>query len=1529
MKKDLSGFGFVSKYIKIKSDMENPKMKFSEIFDKEIISISKERYNRVIAFIIGERAPVESSNSELCFLLKRRDNYVDLISHEEINKQIHNKLSLLNNAVPAIVLYSWISPYNALPPPDLNICPDTFFCHASNNTIFLPQGVHHHQLVHSLFDVLKQSPNEPMLLIEFFTDTRDNYLKHFPTNVRNGYYMDTTFYSKNTLRYPVLIKVDELQSKTEENTATDKLALPKVLPALFLVVCSSTLLEIRWSDMRKLIGKMKELFKSIYYTIGEDIILTDQNSTHRVPTITDNQYRSAFILLITTGSTAYNISFADGNEMNVNKFSNILSSALPKLPKVIFSSHLIETMKVSPRISVQEYEHMIIVHSIEPNLSNSSFISNFSLEIQSNYFAELHSILRSSAIHSTQSHYIQIVDGFRKNFYINYHGHLAQLLNKESDEFKRNYENACLEGTEPFKFYRLMIVGPEDIGKTSLLRVLTGQTFREDEKTTDFLNKYNLLVQKLSLDWSEMQDLDSYIQNIEDTHQDLALKIVARKMAQSQSVPETNSANTETQQVQSLPSSPPTESNPDTETVKSKIPLDQDSDRSQTTDSFNSAPFDKINATLNRIQSLRSKTDFFTAWDFAGQNYLYCFHSLFLSPRSVYLILVDLTIDDLNKEIEERHRDDRHEKRSQSGVPKTYIEVYEFWLNAIYSVSKTGFANGYHRPAKIIFVFSKADKVDNAEEIASIHLRSIKSHMYEKNNSFSLVHGFFIVSCKSDSKYFKNLPLLKATIKKLSDQVAFKEPIPIRWLTLANDILRDKKKILDLTRIKDLAVDAKCNDELQYFLHFFTDIGFFFYKQGKVIIDTQKFLNLIYYILFPQSFQKEVTIDKKLLRYVQTWTDCAKLSLILFEHILDTLELSQLKESLINILLLYGIIIPCEKEEENVYIPYLLTESLEKIKENFQSHSPISSFFIFFPDGFLPASLYFTLLSRCLRTDKFKVTKTYLGFDCAIFNICESLLVTFDFTIDHTNILVSFYLIDCQSRDEEAIKFQIVAYLQFLQLSLVEIQTNLIPCGILAKIMFVCDSCKTISQLKNGGKPICSLDSVFNSKTPEIISHELNNRPYSPRGFDTDSSTNILENVSQIEEVNNKPIIPRGFCCLEQLKQVSEYIHSFDILSGHQNNSYKSAVLQDFILSNRNMFTKDLNWVILADTLYSHGLINIHKYSTIIHKNTNISKVSEDFLISLVQNGPTWGIRLYSVLKKSEVIGHITLVKHIKRHFRSLEQKKPVSKPEASKRTILPGIYTMNMRRHGIAFIVNIESFDEKGNYPDRVGSNYDVTSLVRLFDFIQYDTKVFENLTRLEYIRAQREIQSLDHSAFDSFFCVIMSHGNEKGEVIFSNSKPLSKCRIVNEFSPPYCKDLESKPKIFIFQACRGTKGKVNASNSDGEKTPSVLLENNLGCYKRDSCNNPQSDNTIKQCSTGSDIDTFIGDSTVDQHVSFRNESGGTFFIQSFCSVMESCSNMEFTHIMMEVRMKVSLISNIHNQCTEDTNRLKKQVYF
>ena len=1557
-----SQFSLESEFIYNTEMGDSPKL-FLETIEKKLALAESQSYSCLICFLIGNVAPLV--NDKLSYILKRdADSNTTLVSMEEIHSMIYTKLSKLPNTVPAIIFNTCISqdiPRSTL---DSHFCPNTFLCYASNNVTTLPQGVHPHQLVQSLYEVLNDSKDRSLLLMELFSDVRDNYFSRFPENVKNTFNKETTFYSKNTIRTPTQIN--------DVGMSSQFLSSVHHLTGLLFFVFTIGVLKGKRAMVSRLMSRVKNAFRSMKYKIGENVVLTDNRYYNKIlarnSTLGQN-CKLIFIIVLTKVSSYQEIIFDDGTKFKEDRLLVELSNAFPTSPQVVLLSQLVDPHESGSISCVQPYEHMLVVNSIESKFSDASLIKNFGLEVSRNYLFELHTILSKSVTDSQKPSSIQIVDGLKNNFYFNYDCYLAQQINAENIEFEEYFERAFGERSVPFKFYRLMVVGPEGVGKTSLLRALTGQLFQPDEKATKFLDKYDLQVQKMSHDWSQIEDFRTYINNIKETRQYLAMKAAAR-MEFEHKIPSISYSEMEsidrTLISTSLIKPINSEGSLDFQGSTSEE-LQNPKSPSKPNDSevMHEWPSGRMNKEpLDRIQSLSSRSDFLTAWDFPGQNYLYCFHSIFLSPRSVYIIPIDLTIKDLNANIEKRKRNDRHDLRSNSGVPRTYMEVYEFWLGAIYSVCKTLQITGHYNTSKIIFVFTKADKVPNAKETARTHFEALKLHLSRAINAFSLVHDgdeLFLLSCKTGTKYFEEIAKLKAAVKRVSDQVAFERPIPIKWLKLANEILKEKLPILDRCRIQFLVEKSDCSKDIKYFLQFFHEIGFFFCKQDTIIIDIQCFLNLLYHILFPSSVIQRENISIEQFELYEKNYEVGKISLHIFEKILDLLQIRVLGESVLELLQLFGILVRCQSKEilsDTFYIPYLLTGSLYDIKQKIPSHTLIASFFVYFPDGFLPASIYFALLSECIRrNEKEEQPHSSLGFDCAVFNVSEALLVEFDYFTDRTKIIIKFYSINSLSSasDEEKIISELLENLVFVQLSIVQIQTTLIPCGTLAKIMFLCDSCDTLSMLNKGLKPICSLETLLTSDVSEI---ELLIKEWKSSQFPLTKSTGFTSR--------------KRFCCKKQFDQFCEYIQIMDSSRPHYQKSY-STDLSEFIFNNRQNFIKHINWKEISKSLFTFGLISANRYSIIIDKDTSMRDLTEELLMEFVHKGPLWAIKFYLALRTSQKDhGNRTLVEIIEKHMNTVPSKveaRPVSSGHLQNSSL---IYNMNRARHGIAFIVNIEYFEENILYKKRDGSRHDIIALKNVFDLINYETKIFENLTRKEFLKVLKSIRSIDHSKYDSFFCVIMSHGNDKGEIIFANNKPLSKSKIESEFSPRYCKGLESKPRIFIFQACRGKeeaavklgmegdlkKGLCSDSDIDvsfpnpvqesfvpisteigadvniqlegdvcqSDQLLSNIVEDNRAFNTNNAINPEQESSSVP---ISAEIDTFVGDSTVNQYVSYRNESKGTFFIQSFCSVMESCSNTEFTHIMMEVRRKISLISNAHRQCTEDTNRLQAQVYF
>ena len=1246
----------------------------------------------------------------------------------------------------------------------------------------------------------------------------------------------------------------------------------------------------------------------------------------------------------------------------------------------------------------------------------------------------------------------------------------AELLSR-GEEFASLYQEALDDGLELLRFYRLMVVGPEGVGKTSLLRALTGKPFEENQTSTPFIDKFDVQIHKISKDWKQNEDLDTYADRLLDTKEQMAVNYVVGKLKEntrkSSTVFEldtcpldlyefcaddptqfedvlppvsTNTLESQTSETQvtplaSVPSSTnsvlsnqpsfdinssfsPVESEPIESNLGFEIPPDDITTPSSpgnnvpfptigtppalstpltpvnelavpvsegphvpppppdipsgftptiTTkpDDFYTTPNDdvakletydlkenlidipinKIYSTLNQDSDSQNieHPDFLTAWDFAGQNYLYCFHSLFLSPRAIYLLLIDLNVSDLNQDINIRQeRKDRLSQRSYAGVPKTYLEAIEFWLNAIYSVARMPLSEHYSRHSKVVFVFSRADKCDKPRDRAIKHFETIQEYMIGKSNAFSIVHMNItepiVISCKPGSPWFENIDLIKDLLEGISDTVAFRQEIPIRWLELARAILHERSPFISHRRLELLCDKHGCTKDFDPLISLFHDIGFFFYQKGIVIRDIQTFLNIIYHIISPQYgeeiVEKAKDFDRAFLK--QDLLDCQNAGRItnkLLNHILLLNEdISHVREEVVQLLLTYGVIIDSQAESKHpfYYVPYLMTGNLEELSAVDEDINSIyisidvkarssQTFYLYFPDGFIPAAVYFSLLSQCLKFNKLKgQPQPLLGFDCARFQLSHDHSFILDFCSNKCYIRVLFNSALTHSYHlTERLNF-----LHFIQTHVSEIQGNIIPCGNAAKIAVEC-RCRQLYKEKKLVQPCVFLDQLLAT----------------PTGYRTSWC-----HTSQKYEEWNHLFIDKDFY--------------YDMLQ----REFCSNDLAGFIFENINVFEEHLNIMILSRQLYFGGLFTANDLSMLLSKE-NKGMTAEGILAQLLHQSNNWALRFYLCLQReTSHSGHLFLIQFMdaflfqKRSEQQQQQQQQhnsaVENTSQDRRkrfadltgSIMPSgdefdRYKMNCNPHGIAMIVNIETFIEEVSMT-RKGSHHDFIQLRETFEQLQYVVLGFEDLTKGQFKKQLLNVRKMDHNKYDSFICVIMSHGDENDNVITHDRRMIKKQEIINEFSPEYCPGLIKKPKIFIFQACRGSKNEgfdstqlattvdaIEPQEPVSDKEDELILTDELFINRE--IIPPIQPHYEKSITVHHQSDTFIGNSTVQNYVSYRDPSKGSMFIQSFCKVIQYTRYEEFQHIMNEVRRRVSMLSKKYVQCTEDINHLTAKLYF
>lgn len=1630
------------------------------------IETKSNNYTSLFVFTIGNLISPMDVNKNLSFKVSNLSDASSFLSSHNLS----NKLQDVMDQKPKIFIYNFLTYEPVSVASNALLCQDIFFCYFSQKS---SANLSSHSFLHYLNEELVNA-SEELSFHDIFLQARiKTHRSLMQSRLVNT--IDYTFFVNNTLTKPLYLDYNNLMIKLKAQRFNGDLlsAVKKSYNVssntnghgLFLVITThdTTNQEMSdyWSKAKKYLTKLKTYFISKKFSVDNDIILINKPQYSKYTEMLKQKmkthnYDCVVIFFISCDSSPHRIGLRDKNDLSVQTIANELSSFSPGTPKIIiFSQVQMESKKnnsitktksacpsLSPIFAKFETSSLkdIYIAQIVSRYRGKmacTFIGTLSAVLLSKHRRkELHKVMQYTKdqyeIVGTQDAqpnpaspdilYYQEIDALKCKFILfNENDTLSDMLKLRGKEFKEAYEVACLEGTEMFRFFRLMIVGPEGVGKTSLLKSLTGKTFEENEVSTSFIEKFDLSVQTISNDWTETQDIESYAQNLDDVRQNMAINFIAHThcdlidQCKNQSQTEEDSSNpavnnlfntdnccnidySEYARVNTI--SPQNITIKQTCSVENFQDLSEDklknesslhqesfeigSERLTGTNNINKAPtnstahecnenngtdhmdfpLEKIHDKLIGEYETTSHPDFFTVWDFAGQSYLYCFHSLFLSPRAIYLLLVDLSVENLYDPIKIRtERVDRLDLRSQAGVPTSYLEAIEFWMNAIYFVSKSSPTSSYLLSAKILLIFSKADSVDNPEERARAHFAVIKEHINKRNNSFSLVYQtqeLFIISCLPSSEYSYNTQSLKDQINKVSDMVAFNQEIPIKWLEFARCLLKDKQSIIDMRHIERMADMCWCRENLTDLLHLFHDIGFFFLHDSLIIKDIQSFLNLLFHIISPQSstlILKSISNPAESILLQSDIELCiheGKLTHNLLDAIFHYLNLTFVKTELISMLLKYGVLIDDASNNSTIsyYVPYLLKGTLPELTNHIQNPTEHFTCYIYFPDGFIPASLYFTLLSWLLQKSKnrHQSVKPQLAFDIACFHFSPWLKVVVDFSTCKTYIRLLFIEMNPNANSQSTIprdylNSEIFELLISIQIAILKIQAQLIPCGNASKIVFECP-CKQLYLLSHMQQPCVFLD--------QLLSLDAKNR--------------------------------QSWCHIKQsYVDWNRCFNDEDYILQNLINYNDNSLMATFILQNIQIFAAHFSFTDLMPLLYKFGLTTSDKIYTYLIGRVQEELNSLTLLGELVHKGPYWAFRLYLALSRDfSNPGHQYLRHYIDYHLNlgyfSLANR---DNPRSTLSGSYKDRYIMNCNPHGIALLVNIENFSHDTQMK-RKGSNFDLQSLRDSFEQLQYLVHLYQDLTRVEFKKVLISIARTDHSQYDSFVCIIMSHGDEYENIIFNDGQLVSKAEIYRNFSPLYCKSLSGKPKIFIFQSCRGTSIEPSVLSENENFSSSLVSEKgNDNTYPNPfpqesyihsfsseqeqltpvssplvtSLNNTQVaadrlfEQTVRSNSrakisindrfqrsisiedeyeTFSEMsDVFIGNSSLQNYVSYRNVYKGSLFIQCFCKVIKYSRYEEFLHIMNEVRRKVSRVSRSYIQCTEDINHLRKKLYF
>ncbi|XP_026215414.1 caspase-6-like [Anabas testudineus] len=236
--------------------------------------------------------------------------------------------------------------------------------------------------------------------------------------------------------------------------------------------------------------------------------------------------------------------------------------------------------------------------------------------------------------------------------------------------------------------------------------------------------------------------------------------------------------------------------------------------------------------------------------------------------------------------------------------------------------------------------------------------------------------------------------------------------------------------------------------------------------------------------------------------------------------------------------------------------------------------------------------------------------------------------------------------------------------------------------------------------------------------------------------------------------------------------------------------------------------------------------------------------------------------------------------------------------------------YPMNNKRRGLALIFNQERFYWQLGLCDRYGTESDGRNLENRLNGLGFDVRSYDSYNKAEVEALINEAAQADHSDADCFLLVFLSHGED--EHVYTRDGKISIKDIVSQFKGTECRSLVGKPKIFIWQACRGDQHDDPVTACDAVDSRPMTNEVVVDAT------------AVHTLPAGADF--IMCYSVAEGYYSYRETNNGSWYIQDLCELLgEYGDSLEFTHLLTLVNRKVSQRSV---EMSRDKNAIgKKQV--
>jgi len=227
--------------------------------------------------------------------------------------------------------------------------------------------------------------------------------------------------------------------------------------------------------------------------------------------------------------------------------------------------------------------------------------------------------------------------------------------------------------------------------------------------------------------------------------------------------------------------------------------------------------------------------------------------------------------------------------------------------------------------------------------------------------------------------------------------------------------------------------------------------------------------------------------------------------------------------------------------------------------------------------------------------------------------------------------------------------------------------------------------------------------------------------------------------------------------------------------------------------------------------------------------------------------------------------------------------------------------YDMNHRQRGNFIIVNNKTFNQNTGMGARTGTDVDAGNLKKMFTDLGFKVDLKHNQTVNQMHGLMIAEGKRDHKDEDCVGVAILSHGDQG--ILYGIDGTIEIDKLVEPFK--MCPSLAGKPKLFFFQACRGTELDHGVETSDADADP-----------PRD-----------KIARIPMEADFLYAYSTTPGYFSWRNSNKGSWFVQALYLQMTAPENKSLDLCRILTRVNYSVAYDFESNASQPHMNKKKQV--